>query len=139
MKHRASVRLHGLIHSWRTICSEELIALVLVIVGVAAPVSAATRFESRGLFMQSAVPGATTNYTITFAYMSPDTVGSIDMLFCDDPIPYNPCVPPDGLDVSQALLTSQSGESGYSITTRTANHLVLSRLPLPVLLRVTPE
>lgn len=59
--------------------------------------------------------------------MSPQAVGSVDMLFCIDPIPYMPCVTPPGLDVSQAVLSNQTGEIGFSILTKSTNHIVLSR------------
>ncbi len=79
--------------------------------------------------MNTSDPGATTFYTIAFRYMSAATVGSVDMLFCIDPIPYHPCVTPPGLDVSNAALTHQTGETGYSISARSNNHLILSRTP----------
>lgn len=79
--------------------------------------------------MQSSVPGATTSYTVSFRYMSPQVVGSVDMLFCTDPIPYHPCDTPPGLDVSNATLSQQSGETGYSILSKSTNHIVLTRLP----------
>lgn len=79
--------------------------------------------------MQSTAPNATTSYTISFDYMTPAAVGSVDMLFCIDPIPYMPCVTPPGLDVSNAVLSTQTGETGFSIATKSANHIVLSRLP----------
>lgn len=82
--------------------------------------------------MQSASPGATTSYTLKFSYVTPAAVGSVDMLFCDDPIPYNPCVAPTGLDVSRAILSNQSGETGFSIGTKTSNHIVLTRTPSPI-------
>lgn len=132
MRHRLFLRLHNLIHSSRVVCSEEFFALLLVLVGIAAPVAAATRFQDRGLFMQSAVPGATTSYTISFEYISPEAVGSVDMIFCNSPIPYDPCVAPTGLDVSHATLSSQSGETGFHIATQTSNHIVLSRTPTPI-------
>lgn len=77
--------------------------------------------------MNSSLPSATTSYTVSMDYMSPDSVGSVDMLFCIDPIPYMPCVVPPGLDVSHATLTSQTGETGFSISTQTTNHIILSR------------
>lgn len=61
--------------------------------------------------------------------MTPAAVGSVDMLFCIDPIPYNPCVTPPGLDVSNAVLSSQTGEFGFSILSRTTNHIIISRTP----------
>lgn len=90
------------------------------------------RFSERSLFMQSTEPGVTTSYTISFEYMTPEPVGSVDMLFCLNPIPYMPCETPPGLDVSGATLTNQSGETGFSIQTKTANHIVLSRNPSPI-------
>jgi len=96
------------------------------------PVSAVVRFQQRSLLVDSAAPGATTTYTVSMEYATQTNIGSLDMLFCIDPIPYEPCVPPTGLDVSHAVLSSQTGETGYSITTRTANHLVLSRTPTMV-------
>jgi hypothetical protein len=61
--------------------------------------------------------------------MSPQLVGSVDLLFCVDPIPYNPCVKPTGLDVSRAVLSQQTGEKGFSILSKSANHIVLTRIP----------
>lgn len=79
--------------------------------------------------MNSSEPGATTSYTVSFRYMSPQSVGSVDMLFCVDPIPYHPCVTPPGLDVSNATLTNQTGETGFSILSKSTNHIVLTRPP----------
>lgn len=79
--------------------------------------------------MQSARPGAVNSYTVAFTYMTPQVVGSVDLLFCYNPIPYEPCVAPAGLDVSGATLSGQTGETGYSIATQTANHILLTRTP----------
>ena len=94
---------------------------------LAAPVSATTRFQERGLYMNSAVPGVTTSYTLSLKYMSPEQVGSVDLLFCYNPIPYEPCVTPVGLDVSAATLVDQSGETGFAISSQSTNHLVLTQ------------
>lgn len=109
--------------------TEELIAFFLVLFIFVSPASAAMRLQERSVYIDSAVPGATTSYTVAFRYMSPQAVGSVDMLFCIDPIPYHPCVTPPGLDASNAVLSEQFGETGYSISYRTANHLVLTRAP----------
>lgn len=79
--------------------------------------------------MKSTIPGATTSYTVSFQYMTPAVVGSVDFLFCIDPIPYMPCVTPPGLDTSNATLTTQSGETGFSINSKTSNHIVIGRTP----------
>ncbi len=104
--------------------------MLLTVLALLGSPASALRFETRELFMQSTVPGATTSYTVSFQYMSPDAVGSVDMLFCEDPIPYMPCVTPPGLDVSHAVLSSQSGETGFSIQSQTANHIIMSRAPV---------
>lgn len=126
---RRVYRAHAAVFRWRNLFSEEFVALLLVLFVFIAPVSAATRFEDRGLFMKSTVPGATTSYTVSMKFMTPAIVGSVDMLFCIDPIPHMPCETPPGLDASNAVLASQSGETGFSISTVSANHIVLSRMP----------
>ena len=123
------VRVHAAIFSWRHMWSEEVLALFLVLFIFIMPVSAAMRFQERSLYMNSSDPGAMTSYTVGFRYMSPQTVGSVDMLFCVDPIPYHACVTPPGLDASNATLSDQTGEVGYSILSKTANHIVLTRAP----------
>lgn len=102
-----------------------MLALFIIFV----PVAEATRFQQRGLYMNSTRPDVTTSYTVSLQYMTPAAVGSVDMLFCIDPIPYNPCVTPPGLDVSNAVLSSQTGEFGFSILSKTTNHIIISRTP----------
>jgi hypothetical protein len=131
--HHKLVRAHSHIFTWRHIFSEELLALLLVAFVFVAPAAAGTRFQDRGLIMQSATPGATTAYTLKFSYASPAAVGSVDMLFCDDPIPYNPCVAPTGLNVAGAVLSGQTGETGYSILSKSPNHIILTRPTSPIL------
>ncbi|MBH2007584.1 hypothetical protein I8H83_03205 [Candidatus Saccharibacteria bacterium] len=110
----------------------ELFALVLALFVFVFPASADMRFQERSLYIRNNEPGVTTDYTVSFRYMSPQAVGSVDMLFCNDPIPYHPCVPPAGLDVSGAVLNDQLGETGFAISVRSPNHLVLSRLSAPI-------
>jgi hypothetical protein len=127
--HHKLYRLHAFVFNWRHIFSEELVALLLVLFIFIAPAAASMRFQERGLYMNSSVPGATTSYTVSFRYMSPQAVGSVDMLFCVDPIPYHDCVTPPGLDVSNATLSSQLGEAGFAILSKDTNHIILSRAP----------
>lgn len=128
MNHRLP-RYHVAFYKLRTLFSEELIALLLVLFIIAVPAGATTRFENRGLFMQSVVPGATTSYKLSLDYMTPEPVGSLDMRFCVSPIPYDPCVTPPGLDISDAVLSSQTGEIGFSISNITENRMIISRAP----------
>jgi hypothetical protein len=109
--------------------AETLISLVLAVVLLGGQALAVTRFYNRSLYINNAVPGATSSYTISFEFHTLTSVGSIDMLFCFDPIPDHPCNAPTGLDVSHAVLSSQTGETGFSISKETTNEIVLSRTP----------
>lgn len=128
MRHRVS-RFHAFYVKLRVFFSEELIALVLVLTVLAVPAGASTRFENRSLFMQSTEPEVVTSYKISLDYMTIAPVGSLDLLFCESPIPYDPCVTPEGLDVSSVTLVNQTGETGFSIYSKSSNHIVLSRPP----------
>lgn len=128
MHHRVT-RLHGFFFKLRTFFSEELIALLLVVFVFVSPAGASTRFENRSLFMNSVEPGATTSYKISLDYMTPAAVGSLDLRFCMSPIPYDPCVKPDGLDISQANLGLQTGEVGFSSNVVSDTRIILSRTP----------
>lgn len=108
---------------------EAVVSILLAVVLFTGQAFAVTRFYNRSLFIADSEPTATTSYTISFGYNTLTSIGSIDMKFCYDPIPYEPCVVPNGLDVSHATLSDQSGETGFSITTQTTNHIVLSRTP----------
>lgn len=105
------------------------IAMIIILPGT--PVAAAKRLQERSLYINSSAAGAETFYRISFRYMSPDPIGSVEMLFCMDPIPYHPCVVPKGMDVSKASLADQSGETGFSVSQQSQNRLVLSRTALP--------
>lgn len=113
---------------WRHVWSEEFLALLLALFVFVVPASASTRLENRSLIMASSTPGKVTSYTVGFRYMTPTPINSVDLLFCVNPIPYEPCVTPPGLDVSAATLSTQSGEIGYSILSKSENHIVLTRL-----------
>ena len=126
MHHRLS-HLHATFFKVRALFSEELIALLLVLFVFAVPAGASTRFENRSLFMQSAEPSVTTAYTVSLGYKTPQPVGSLDLLFCISPIPYETCVTPPGLDVSNATLAAQGGEIGFSILSKSNNRIVLTR------------
>lgn len=101
--------------------------MLLMVFVITMPAGATTRLQDRGLFMYSSAPGATTDYKVAFTYMTPESIGSVDMLFCNNPIPYEPCVTPTGLDVSHATLSDQTGETGFSILSQNTNHIILTR------------
>jgi hypothetical protein len=107
----------------------QTVLLLVCVLAISSQAFAVIRFTDRSLLVYSNEPGATTTYKVSFTYTTAATVGSVDMLFCNDPIPTDPCDAPAGLNVSGAVLADQAGETGYHISTRAANHLVLSRAP----------
>ena len=125
--HHRLFRAHKIVHPLHYAGPEALLSMVLAIVLFVAPADAAMRFQQRSLYMNSTEPSATTSYTVSFQYMSALAVGSVDMLFCVDPIPYHTCVTPPGLDASGATLSEQTGETGFDISEQSTNHIVLSR------------
>lgn len=126
--HHHLIRLHtSFFLNWRHLWSPELVALLLALFVFVVPAGASTRLEDRSLLMATNEPGATTNYTVSFKYMTPTPINSVDLLFCNNPIPYEACVTPSGLNVANAVLSSQTGETGYNISVKTPNHIVLSR------------
>jgi len=138
---RLAVRVNG---PHRLIIAQTALLLLFSFVIFTSSASAVIRFTNRTLYINDPTPGATTTYTLSFTYnntgVSDPTVGSIDLLFCTDPLPTavidevvvaNPCTIPTGLDVSHAVLSAQSGETGYSILKQTTNEIVLTRTPTP--------
>lgn len=122
-------RFHARAFAWKHIWSEEAFALLIVLFIFISPVAASTRFTERSLFIHSVEPGITTTYDLSMRFMTPVLTGSVDLLACIDPIPYHPCVPPPGLDLSNAILSNQSGEIGFAISDQSTNHIILTRSP----------
>lgn len=110
-----------------TVRIEAVISLVLAVTILGGQALAVTRFYNRSLYVTDNAPGATTTYTISFEYHTFTSVGSLDILFCFDPIPDHYCNAPTGMDASHAQLVNQTGETGFSISRETSNEIVLSR------------
>jgi len=87
--------------------------------------------SNRAINLTSNEAGATSTYNLVFNLPAPDTIGSITIQFCsNDPFPEDPCVAPAGFDDSAAVLTAQTGATGFTISpATTANDLVLTRPP----------
>ena len=118
--------------SYQLLTFQALLILMVIFVTFVPTVDALERLLDRSLTVASSEPGVTTNYKIAFTFREAPVVGSVDILFCMSPIPYEPCDIPTGLNVSNAVLSSQSGETGFYISQKTTNHIVLSRTPGPV-------
>lgn len=89
-------------------------------------------FQQRSLTMGDARTGATTSYKLSLDLSGSETLGSIELQLCaNSPLDGDPCVAPAGFDISAATLSSQTGETGFSIrsASTTANSIVLTRFP----------
>lgn len=115
--------------SYRFIYVYTVMLLIAAFMSYTAQATVVIRFHNRSLFIANSQPGATTKYVLSLTYTTQTTVGSIDMLFCINPIPDEPCVTPPGLDLSNAVLSDQTGETGYSMNLVAPNHIILSRTP----------
>lgn len=113
----------------RYIITAVVLLLVAAIIWSVVHPAQAARFTNRGMYINSARGGDTTFYTISLQYTTPNIVGSLRLEFCDSPIPSLPCNVPPGLDVSNGVLSTQSGETGFGIAQQTQNLIVLGRTP----------
>ncbi|HEX3568908.1 MAG TPA: hypothetical protein VHT70_04520 [Candidatus Saccharimonadales bacterium] len=93
--------------------------------------ASADRLNSRSLRIGSVDPSATTTHEFSFTYSGTNSVGSVTFQYCLDPIPSDPCTAPTGVDVSGVTLTSQTGETNFSLYSATANQIVISRPSAP--------
>jgi len=66
--------------------------------------------------MSDTQASAVASYTLSFNLSAAETLGSIKLEFCsNDPIIGDVCILPAGFDMSTVTLSSQSGETGFSI------------------------
>lgn len=106
-----------------------LIVTVVLWTAMTGPTSANILFN-RSVVISSAVPSAVTTEDFKFDIPSSTNLGSIVFEYCaNSPSFYSSCTVPVGLDASAAVLTSQTGNIGFSIDTATssANKIVLNR------------
>ncbi|MCL4357781.1 hypothetical protein M1512_02705 [Patescibacteria group bacterium] len=129
MWHSLAVKtIHATIWVWLAMPIAIIIASALTFNAVAA------QLPDRSIAISSTLPGATTNYAISFALSNGETLGSIGIQFCSNsPIIGQSCSAPSGFNIQNATLGSQSGPGGFSISSlTTANYLILNRSPSAV-------
>jgi hypothetical protein len=115
--------------SYRFVYLYTVIILVAALMSYTAQARIVIRFQNRSLLVTNNLPGEVSQYKVALTYTTQTTVGSLDMQFCMDPIPYDPCDAPAGLDVSNAALSSQTGVNDYNISYQDTNHIILTRNP----------
>lgn len=103
--------------------------LLLLVVIFQNGVVSANNLTHRSITVGTSVAGAVTTHTIKFDIVTPGTLGSIQLQYCDnDPFVGLPCTTPPGLSVNTGTLSYQTGETGFSIhPSSTANNIILTR------------
>lgn len=119
----------------RLIVRLPLIAVILAFAGILmSRPAAADILYNRYLIVGSNSPSVVTTHSFTFDIPTTTDLGSIKFQYCANSSWFTkPCDAPAGLDVSAAVLASQTGNTGFSIDTAdtTANTLVLNRSVSP--------
>lgn len=116
-----------------SITGRFLVALVLLIVislSYLAQTQAADypKLNNRSLSLGDTSPGVATDYTLSWQYPAPTTIGSIRLEVCTDGFIDNPCVNPSA-DLSAATLINQTGITGFSILSQSSDEIILTRAP----------
>jgi hypothetical protein len=119
----------------RTLCllmGSLLITTVSLLIsfGIAQTPIQALELASRSLDVNSSLLLANTTHTFSFTFPDNSLTGSIVFEYCTSPLAQVVCNRPTGLDVSQATLQSQVGETGFGIESQNANEITLSRPPV---------
>jgi hypothetical protein len=98
------------------------------------PTSQALHLQNHSVRVSTALINATASHNFQFDYPSLSVVGSVAFEYCSNAaLTILPCTTPAGLDVSGASLSSQTGNTGFSIdgTNSTSSKIVLTRTAAP--------
>lgn len=107
-------------------------AALLLLILVSFNWVACADIPNRSVALTTSMPSATgVTYDLNFDVSSGYDLGSIALEFCqENPLMGQPCTTPSGFDASATQLTSQSGETGFSINPNsTINRIVIGRVP----------
>jgi hypothetical protein len=114
-----------------------LVILVLLVLSLALyqvpSKGRALHLQNHSVQISTALVNATASHNFQFTYPSTNVVGSVVLQYCDGgALLTMPCNAPAGLDVSGAILASQTGNIGFNIDTvnSTNNKIVLTRAPI---------
>jgi hypothetical protein len=120
----------------RTLTKTGFVVLVLALAIAFWPRSvqgASSHLTNRFDELSTSVAGATATNLFGFGITDDVTpLGSIEFQFCaNDPIPGDSCTAPTGMDASGAVLSAQTGSTGFSVYApgTNANTVVLTRSP----------
>jgi hypothetical protein len=117
-----------------SVTSVSLLIVISLLMGVGSLFTStahAAQLQTRSLTLDNPKPGVYSKYVISFDTFTASTLGSIQVDFCGNTAIFgDTCFAPSGFDVSQAVIDSQTGVTGFIIDPSTTNNiLVLSRAP----------
>ncbi len=87
---------------------------------------------TRSLALSDSKLSATATHDFSIEITSGAVLGSIELEYCaNNPLVGTACTVPTGLDLTSAILSSQTGETAFAIDgTSTANRILLTRVPV---------
>lgn len=102
-----------------------LVPLALIVYAMSPFGVSAAQITARSLTITSSAPSVAVDHQFLFTIPTSGNVGSIQFQYCTSPI--GSCVMPSGLITTSATLTSQTGETGFSIIATANGTPYLSR------------
>jgi len=96
------------------------------------PKAYGAELPNRSLVLSDNRISVSATYQLGFNIPNTETLGSIELQICaNNPIIGQPCTVPSGFDISSAVLSGQTGETGFSILSSGTNTytVVLTRTP----------
>lgn len=85
------------------------------------------KLQNRSLRIDTTEPGETTNYTISWRYPTNTTIGSVRFVLCADPYVLDACSATPAGDFSGGNLVSQTGITGFNISSQSASEILMTR------------
>ncbi len=109
-----------------------LVALLTVVGLLHMSTAFGAELPSRSIELSSASVSAADTYQLTFTIPNPETLGSIKLQFCSEsPLVGTPCTLPTGMDLSGAVLASQTSGASFSILSASGTDIILTRAITP--------
>ncbi len=119
----------------RIISSFVMVSLLCAAGPFAMSKAHAGQVQQRSVTIVDPTPEASSvTYHLSFNIATPSTLGSIEILFCDNsPLVTDPCTAPWGFDALHVTIANESGATGMLISPNSGqNDVILSRLPAAI-------
>jgi hypothetical protein len=111
--------------------SLAFVALLLVAGLLRIAIASADQLPTRSIELSNASAGAADTYKLGFDVPQTELLGSVTLQFCvESPLKGTPCTLPAGMDLSGAVLASQTGPGGFSVASISGTTITLGRIPV---------